>query len=210
MSVSIAPPAPLVAVPRATWSLPRGPLALASQRSRYLLVVDGLVKREVTLQGNVASELLGPEDCLALDAPEEDPLGTQVRVTAMTPVRVASLDAPMLARLTPTQLGTLVRRSGAQASRMALHRAVLQLPRVEDRLLALMRLLAARFGRVTPDGVRVPLSLNHAELGHLVGARRPTISLAAKLLTEKGTLRRLEDGSWLLRTPELTARAAAA
>ena len=56
--------------------------------------------------------------------------------------------------------------------------AISQLVRVDRRLLALFWHLAERWGRVTGDGVLVPLTLSHRMLSQLVGARRPTVSTA--------------------------------
>jgi hypothetical protein len=58
--------------------------------------------------------------------------------------------------------------------------------------------LAERWGRMTPAGVSVPLGLTHETIGRLVGARRPTVSLALKQLAASGTITRREDGAWLL------------
>jgi CRP/FNR family cyclic AMP-dependent transcriptional regulator len=66
-------------------------------------------------------------------------------------------------------------------------------------LKALFWHLAERWGRVSGDGVVVPLALTHRILGQLVGARRPTVSTALSELAERGELVRRSDGSWLLR-----------
>jgi CRP/FNR family cyclic AMP-dependent transcriptional regulator len=71
------------------------------------------------------------------------------------------------------------------------------LPRVEDRLLALMWSLADRRGTVRTDGVHVPLSLTHETLAQMIGARRPTVSLGLKALSEQGVLSADGDG-WLI------------
>ena len=70
--------------------------------------------------------------------------------------------------------------------------------RVEDRLLALFWHLADRWGRVLPDGVRIELPLTHETIGHLIGARRPTVTLGLSALRGEGLLRRQVDGAWLL------------
>jgi CRP/FNR family cyclic AMP-dependent transcriptional regulator len=70
--------------------------------------------------------------------------------------------------------------------------------RVEDRLLALLAYAAVRWGRVTPTGVALDLPATHELLGLLVGARRPTVSLALSTLREPGLLARREDGMCLL------------
>jgi CRP-like cAMP-binding protein len=77
-------------------------------------------------------------------------------------------------------------------------RAIGQLTGVDRRLLALFRLLAARQGRETSDGIAVPVALPHRLLTELVGVRRPTVTTALRQLAETGRLRRLDDGTWLL------------
>jgi hypothetical protein len=52
---------------------------------------------------------------------------------------------------------------------------------------------------VTPGGLVVPLQFTHEALGRLIGARRPTVSLALKELSSAGLLSRRDDGAWLLR-----------
>ena len=70
---------------------------------------------------------------------------------------------------------------------------------MDRRLKALFWHLAERWGRVSGDGVIVPLALTHRILGQLVGARRPTVSTALTELAEREELTRRPDGSWLLR-----------
>ena len=89
-------------------------------------------------------------------------------------------------------------RVSERAHRLAVTQAIAQLTGVERRLHALLWHLAARFGRVTPDGVVVPLALSHQRLGELIGARRPTVSTALGVLAREGSLRRRADGGWLL------------
>lgn len=74
-----------------------------------------------------------------------------------------------------------------------MHVAVLHQPRVEDRVVALFVDLAERFGRVTPDGVTIDLSLTHELIGQLVGSRRPTVSLALQVLAAEGVLSRRSE-----------------
>ena len=59
-----------------------------------------------------------------------------------------------------------------------------------------MWLLAESWGRVTPAGTRVLISLSHEVLGGLVGARRSTVTLAVSRLAERGSLIR-QDDEWL-------------
>jgi hypothetical protein len=57
--------------------------------------------------------------------------------------------------------------------------------------------IADRWGRVTTDGVLVPVRLTHATLAELVGASRPSVSTVLKLLERDGLLARRKEG-WLL------------
>ena len=72
----------------------------------------------------------------------------------------------------------LIDRLNDRAQRLAVMQAICQLNRVDRRLLSLFWHLAERWGRMTPDGVVVPLTLSHRMLGQLVGALRPTVSSA--------------------------------
>jgi CRP/FNR family transcriptional regulator, cyclic AMP receptor protein len=54
---------------------------------------------------------------------------------------------------------------------------------------------------VTADGVVLRLRLTHELLGQLVGAKRPTVSLALKELEARGSIHRPAEGGWLLAEP---------
>jgi len=76
-------------------------------------------------------------------------------VTATEDVLLAALDQRFIqAAATWPQLMIIIqRRLAEQQHRLAVHGAICQLPRVEQRLIALLWYLADRFGRVTPEGV---------------------------------------------------------
>jgi DNA-binding transcriptional ArsR family regulator len=76
--------------------------------------------------------------------------------------------------------------------------AICAMPRVEERILALLCHLAGRWGHVTTDGVTLTLPVTHELLGALIGSRRPTVSLALKALEHHDLLARREDGTWVL------------
>ncbi|MDQ2795853.1 MAG: helix-turn-helix domain-containing protein, partial [Actinomycetota bacterium] len=63
---------------------------------------------------------------------------------------------------------------------------------------------ADRWGTVTPDGVRLDFRLTHDLLAAVVGARRPSVSLAVRQLTDDGRLHSRPRSRWLLlgRPPE--------
>ena len=64
--------------------------------------------------------------------------------------------------------------------------------------MAILSHLAGRIGKVTPEGIVVPLALRHEDLAAYVGARRPSVSLAIKMLRAQGRLDRRADETWLL------------
>jgi len=72
--------------------------------------------------------------------------------------------------------------------------AICQLPRVEDRALAVMRLLPAAWRRVTP--AQTPALASDERLGGLVGARRPTVNLAGGNLAERGASSQATSPPW--------------
>jgi hypothetical protein len=90
----------------------------------------------------------------------------------------------------------------SQLGRQSADQAIAQLPRVEDRLLALFWHLADRWGRRHRDDIAIGLPLTHEALGRLIGARRPTVSLGLRALAEEGALHR-EGEQWVLAASSL-------
>jgi hypothetical protein len=162
-----------------------------------------VVSREVLVADTISTELLGPGDVVRPWTVQESPefLQLEIRWTALTESRIAVMDRRFGTRLSawPEVNAALIDRVNARAQRLATTQAISQLVRVDRRLLALFWHLAERWGRVTSDGVVVPLTLSHRMLSQLVGARRPTVSTAIGTLTERGELIRREDGTWLVK-----------
>ena len=119
----------------------------------------------------------------------------------LEPARLAVLD-PTFARALgqwPSAMAAVLRGASNRAHSLAITLAVSNLRRVDVRLLMLLWYLAERWGRVTPDGVIVPLRLTHETLARLVGAQRPSVTTAIRQLEVEGRLRRTPDRLWLLR-----------
>jgi hypothetical protein len=167
-----------------------------------LLMVGGVMARHVSLLDTVSTELLGPGDVLRPWRLDDAPslLEVETRWNALSPVRVALLDAHTAATLGryPELTAVLVDRLVGRSKRLAVTQAISQLTRVEDRLVALFWHLAERWGRVSPAGVVLPLALSHRLVGELIGARRPTVSTALSNLSRAGRICRRPDGTWLL------------
>jgi CRP/FNR family cyclic AMP-dependent transcriptional regulator len=57
--------------------------------------------------------------------------------------------------------------------------------------------LADRWGRVTPEGICIPLRLTHELLADLVASRRPSVTSALRELHDEGRVTRRGD-VWVL------------
>jgi CRP/FNR family cyclic AMP-dependent transcriptional regulator len=166
-----------------------------------VLVVDGIVAHDVLIAGTTSTELIGPGDVLRPWTREARPLLQRaVRWHVLSDGRVALLDRDFSRRLGawPEVNAMLMERLSQRAERVATAQAIAKVTRVERRVLAYLWHLAERWGRATPDGVLVPLTLSHRMLGQIVGARRPTVTAAVRLLIDTGEVVRRPDGSWLL------------
>jgi len=173
-----------------------------ADRHLGLLVIDGLLTREVSLLGRRSMELVGSEDLLRPWDDADRHLSVPQTVTWKVQRRavVAVLDHRFAERIAPWPAITagIVSRALSRAQWLAIHLATLENPRVELRLLLLMWYLADRWGRVEPDGVTVPLPLTHNVLGRLVRAQRPTVTSRLNDLEARRLLTRRADGGWLL------------
>jgi CRP/FNR family transcriptional regulator, cyclic AMP receptor protein len=192
---------PLLRLPRGPWN-PRHP-GLTARDHLGFLVLDGLIARDEALAGSTATELLGPGDLVhpwTLDA--ESPLVPRtISWTAMQPTRLAVLGPSFMAatQAWPQLRSALLERAMERCSRVSTQHALSQLSRVDARLLVLFWHLAERWGRVTVGGVIMPLRLSHEALGHLAGAKRPTVSLALRRLQAEDLIARRADRTWILR-----------
>ena len=191
----------------AVQELDEGPLDVARLQAASpshlgLLLIAGVVTRELVLGGTRSTELLGPGDIILPWGADDggELLETKVRWTVLERAGVALLDRHTAIELCafPELYAALLDRLNLRSARLATTQAISQTTRVDRRLLALFWHLAERWGRMTPDGVQVPLRLSHRLLGQLVGARRPTVSSALAMLARSGELVRRHDGTWLL------------
>jgi CRP/FNR family transcriptional regulator, cyclic AMP receptor protein len=190
----------VVGLPRGSW--PAHLLRSCHPADLGLLVLDGMLGRELLAHDVASMELVGPGDVVR---PWDEATGLElleavVRWSVLAPTRLAILDRHVAVRLTryPEIHSALLERCTARSRRLAVLQAISQLNRVDRRLLTLLWHLAERWGRVTPDGVVVPLALSHRMLGQLVGARRPTVSTGLADLVRAGEVARGPGGTWLL------------
>ena len=113
-------------------------------------------------------------------------VGPRVRGRALEPSVVLVIDhARFEGWLTePRIAANLVRVLAAQIADRELAVAIALEPRVERRLLFKLRQLAERFGRVTPQGIRLDLRLTHQQLAEMVGAVRESVTIALGKLVQ--------------------------
>lgn len=167
-------------------------------------VVDGLVMGSLRVGSQSGIHLLGPGDLLPIESEFWPGWLGNLEFRAGAPVQLGLFGNDMLVvtHRWPRILQGLCASIGDQLHRMTAQLVICQLARVEDRVLDMLWLLAESWGHVTPGGVRLPLALTHETLGGLVGARRPTVTLALRKLTDDGALVQ-QDSGWLLLEPPL-------
>jgi CRP/FNR family cyclic AMP-dependent transcriptional regulator len=168
----------------------------------WAIVLDGVLVRRVSVWGRGSIELLGPGDVL-LPHPGESyashPATTTWRVLA--PARIGRLDGDAfdLIHRFPKVGVKLTERVAQRSQALSARLAIVQMPRLEDRLVAVLWQLADRWGYVRGERVQIALRISHALLAELVSAQRPPISLALGRLEREGAIGRAADGSWWLR-----------
>ncbi len=178
------------------------------------LIVRGLLLLRVDLGGRAHAELLGPGDVVSpwegIDA-NLDTCRLEARIVA--PTRIALLDRRFALRTArwPELHVALMARVVGRARQLALQSAINSLPRIEQRLEMTLWQLAYRFGRVTPNGTALKLPITHAQLAEMVGAQRPSVSVALGRLREHGRVASIQGNGWLLlgEPPSLAASSVA-
>lgn len=189
---------PVVDLPAGPWD--RAGLLAVSGHAFGAVVLSGLVTRHLDIGGHPALDLHGPGDLLGVQGLPAALLHAGDAWAATVPTRVGILDDRFLvaARRWPRLVTGLFEQLQEQRDRLLLQLVIAEQPRVEDRVLALFWHLADRFGRVTSDGIVLSLALTHEAVGRLIGARRPTVTLAMRALAERGSIVRRTDRSWLV------------
>ncbi|MFZ0385829.1 MAG: Crp/Fnr family transcriptional regulator [Solirubrobacteraceae bacterium] len=171
-----------------------------------MLVVEGLLAREVRLGDRTSTNLYGPGDILDLRTDQGSSLAAGARLMCPEVAVIALLDDRVLIAMRewPRMIARLFAVAMRQLERADINAAIGRLERVEDRLLGFFWLLADRWGRRGPDGIVIEQPLTHEAIGQLIGARRPTVSLGLRALSERRALHRRADGTWLLSPDSLS------
>lgn len=168
-----------------------------------LLLVSGCIIRRVQIAERRSGELLGPGSIVrpwAEQGATDALVPLDVHWQVIAPTELVLLDERIVAALArwPSVMRTMLVRAVDRSHTLALLGAIHCLQHVELRLLSLFWHLADRFGRVTPEGIVIPLKLSHGNIADLVGSQRPTVSSRLVGLAERGQVLRRPDRSWLL------------
>jgi CRP/FNR family transcriptional regulator, cyclic AMP receptor protein len=190
--------APVIEVDQPRWE----PAEYDPASTYGLLVLEGLLGRRVRVGPAVATELLSCGDILR---PWDEPLmwgmvPPELDWRVFRSARLAILDERITAligrrpALVINFSGRLLRRARSVAYLMAISHQT----RVEDKLLATLWHLASTWGRVTSEGVTIPYRLTHEVLGEIIGAQRPSVTMALARLHQRGLLKRTPDRNYML------------
>ncbi|HET6866682.1 MAG TPA: Crp/Fnr family transcriptional regulator [Solirubrobacteraceae bacterium] len=192
--------AEVVEYPAGPWEV--GPDDYDGTASLGLLVIGGLMAREVTVGDYTCAELLGPGDLIQpwLRIGQEESVATEIDWDVVEPATLAVLDRNFCERSArwPEVQAAVARRLMQRTHWLAFHLAVCGLRRVDDRLLSVLWHFADRWGTVTPEGVRLDVRLTHELLAAVTGARRPSVTTSLRRLAEEGRVRSLPRSRWLL------------
>jgi hypothetical protein len=163
------------------------------------LLLSGMMTIDVSLAGRWCVRLLVPRDLVLLGGREAGSVSARWGWSVLHSARIAVLDQRLLVigQRWPGVLSAILERAAEQTQQALLQQAISQMPRVEDRLLALLWSIADRQGVVRPDGVWVRLPVTHDTLASMIGARRPTVTLGLHALADRELLRPEDDG-WVL------------
>ena len=175
---------------------------LTAHRAFGAAVLEGLVMNAMRIGEQAGIQLLGPGDLLVSRSELSPDWLADFECKSAGQVRLGLFGNELLAAAYrwPRVLQGLYACLGEQMQRLTAQLIICQLPRVEDRVLAMLWLLSESWGHVTPTGIRLPLSLTHDTLGALVGAARPTVTLALGKLADDGAIVH-QDSGWLLLKP---------
>jgi CRP/FNR family cyclic AMP-dependent transcriptional regulator len=190
-------PIELTVIEKGRWS----PASDLSHRAPLgVLVVDGVLLRELSIGPRVSAEVVGTGD-LSRPWDDSDLIPSEARVSwhALDPVTLVLLDS-RVARVGghyPEVASELLGRSIRRSRLLAYQQLIASYRDMERRLMALFGLLARRWGRVRPDGIYVPLQLRHHHIAAMISARRPSVSHRLTRLAAIGLVARTEGG-WLI------------
>jgi CRP/FNR family cyclic AMP-dependent transcriptional regulator len=169
-------------------------------RALGLLILEGVIRREVTLFERRAVELLGPGDVIR--PWQEEMVGSIPHVSVwriLQRARLAVLDPTKAPQLTvPGVIDELLERTVRRARLLAVQMVIDRTSGVGARLLLMLWHLAERWGYREGGEVVLRAPLSQTVLADLVAAERESVNRALAALRGKGLIDRREDQLWVL------------
>lgn len=166
-----------------------------------LLVLSGIICRQVVQSGCLGAELIGPGDLLRPwdRFGEWSTLPTSSQWLVIEAARLAVLDLGFARRASPFPevAANLAGRALLRSRYLAITGTIVSQRRVDKRLMMLFWHLADRFGQTAAEGVHIPVPLTHRIISELIAVRRPSVTTSLARLRERGALERSGRG-WLL------------
>jgi hypothetical protein len=163
------------------------------------LLIDGLLLRRVTLGTGLSVELLARGDVI-FPAREDAASFVRSEWEVVEPARLAAIDLSPGSAIWrwPSICTAIAMRAMDRSRALAVQAAIMSIVGVEERAHSLLWALSERWGRVTDAGVALDLKVHQQVLAEMVGARRPTVSMALGSLCDRGLVINPEPGCWVL------------
>ncbi len=171
----------------------------AARDSLGLVIISGLLARTVTVPGGNSLELVSSGHILQPWTVEQ-PSFADVTWAVLEELSFYEVDRRLSGRIAEHQelLIELLARGIRRAHVLTIAGAIESVVGIENRVLLALWHLAELCGHVESNGVTMPLPLTHELLATIVGSRRPSVTSALAVLTERGLIARRPDRGWLL------------
>lgn len=172
-----------------------------------LLIAEGIAFRSVSAGGFAIGDLVGAGDVVPMHAqPPELPWGGEATIAwqVIQPLTAGVLDVRFVACIArwPALACSLVEHQAEHADRTMARLTLAHRQRVDERVLLVLWELAERWGKVTANGVLLPIPLRHHHLAALVASLRPAVTLALGRLARLQLVERGPRGYLLHETLE--------
>lgn len=166
-----------------------------------LFVLDGLIAVELSARHAGTAWLVGADDLVRPQQTGDIPLIQSACWHVLRPTRVLVLSAGVCerARRNPVLFERLLTSAMRTAQWLLARSLIVSLRGIDDRVLLLFALWGERWGRVTPEGIRLELPVTHGLIAECCGTRRPSVTSALRVLHDKGLVVCAGRGNWLLR-----------